>query len=37
MVDEDTEFVPAIQLYRSHQKANHEGMCEFYTRILREH
>ena len=31
------EFVPAIQLYRSHQKANHEGMCEFYTRILREH
>lgn len=37
MVDEDTEFVPAIQLYRSHQKANHEGMCDFYTRILREH
>lgn len=34
MVDESTEFVPAIQLYRSHQKLNHEDVYTFYSRIL---
>lgn len=37
MVDSNTEFVPAIQLYGSYQRRNDEDLGAFYARVCREH
>lgn len=37
MVDEDTEFVPAIDIYESHAKSNSESFFDYYLRVCGEH